>query len=112
MLEHTGDCADLGTRLADKAQHDDGFRRELLADPWAAVAKELGRSGSPELKTALVDRGTQGFYLALPIARPSGSQQLSDADMDPDEPFPPPCFDCVGQGCWDAASRLSSDPAV
>ena len=27
MLEQTGGCADLGTRLAQKAQLDDGFRR-------------------------------------------------------------------------------------
>ena len=43
MIEQTGGRVDAGTRLAHRAQHDEGFRRQLLADPKATTEKELGR---------------------------------------------------------------------
>src|SRR5205085_2086833 len=104
MSEQTGSWADPGPRLAHKAQHDEAFRRQLLADPRAALAKEIGGSSDPEGKGALLEGAAQDLYLALPVARQSGSQQLSGAELQSADctAFPPPCFDCVGQGCWDA----------
>jgi hypothetical protein len=89
MFEQTGGRADLGTRLALQAQHDDAFRRQLLADPKAAVEKE----------------GAQNLYLVLPLARPAGSRQLSDSELESeDDTWPPPCMDCVGPGCYEYKS--------
>jgi hypothetical protein len=90
MVEQTGSRADLGTRLAHQAQHDDAFRRQLLADPKAVVENE----------------GAQDQYLVLPLARRAGSQQLSDAELQSeDEGWPPPCMDCIGPGCYDKQSQ-------
>jgi len=86
MLEQTSGLADPGTRLARRAQTDDAFRRQLRADPKAAVEQE----------------GAQNLYLVLPLARPAGSRQLSDSELESeDDTWPPPCMDCVGPGCYD-----------
>jgi hypothetical protein len=89
MFEQTGGLADSGTRLALQAQNDDDFRRQLRADPKAAVEKE----------------GAQDLYLVLPLARPTGSRQLSDSELQSeDDTWPPPCMDCVGPGCYEKQS--------
>jgi len=104
MFEQTRDGTELGSRLGRRVQEDAAFRQQVLADPKAAVEKECGAP----------DR-----YLVLPLApgaaaRRPASQQLSNADLvsaageredpppDPPPPgYPPPCFDCIGQGCLD-----------
>src|SRR5438874_8237356 len=103
MFEQTGGRVDAGARLAHRAQHDEAFRRQLLADPKATTEKELGRLIETQL--TVDEERAEDVYLVLPLARrvPAArtpwAGQLTDADLSPDEePFPPPCFDCVGPG--------------
>src|SRR5436305_14129659 len=108
MIEQIDSPADAGTRLAHRARHDEAFRRQMLADPMAAAEKELGRLSEAQL--TVHEERANGVYLVLPLARrvpaapARAAGQLSDAGQAPDDcPFPPPCFYCTGQGCWDAA---------
>jgi hypothetical protein len=107
MLEQTRSDGDLGVRLARLAQDDAAFRERLLADPKAAVKQELDRAILPEGQSPINQQGAQSPYLVLPLT-PSGpaerrpaAQQLTDADFEDCAGYPPPCFDCIGQGCFD-----------
>jgi hypothetical protein len=115
MIEQTGGRTDAGTRLAHRAQHDESFRRQLLADPKATTEQELGRLIETQL--TVDEERAEDRYLVLPLGqwvpaerRVKAGGQLSDAD--PGDPFPPPCFDCIGPGCWGDGRHPSSDPAV
>jgi len=115
MFEQTGGPADAGARLARRAQHDEGFRRHLLADPKTVAEKELSRLIEAQL--TVDEERAEDVYLVLPLGRRApatrAAGQLSDADLSPEEePFPPPCFDCIGPGCWGAGHHPSSNPAV
>src|SRR5262245_66601091 len=72
MIEPTRGSADLGSRLATRAQNDAGYRRRLLADPSATVEQELEASSAPAGKVLVHERGAQRHYLVLPLAAGAG----------------------------------------
>lgn len=95
MFEQTATVSELGARVGGRAREDAAFRQQLRADPRAAVEQELGR-----------EPGSQSPYLVLPLTLdgPARSRPLSDAELQSCETgYPPPCFDCIGQGCFDRA---------
>jgi hypothetical protein len=114
MFEQTDGGIEFGTRLARQAQEDAAFRQQLLADPKAAVEQELGRAVALAGTVPADERGAQDLYLVLPLssavlASAAGDPVPAPAPMpmptdDPIPGYPPPCFDCIGQGCFDEAT--------
>ena len=69
--------------LVYRAIKEDDFRRELLADPTAAVAKELGRiAPGAELKNRFKVKVVQQQPDELLVILPPDGAALSDADLD------------------------------
>lgn len=68
------------------------------------LVKELGRPLAPGANVAGPEGGAQDAYLVLPLARRGAGQPLADAELrTADCAYPPPCFDCIGTGCWERA---------
>jgi hypothetical protein len=69
--------------LVYRAIKEDAFRRELLADPTAAVAKELGRiAPGAELKSNFKVKVVQQQPDELLIILPPAGAVLGEADLD------------------------------
>ena len=89
---------DMEADIIARALKDEGFARELRADPRAAIGREVGKL--PEgIEVKLVEETPDTLYLVLP-ARLSPGRQLSDAELD----------QVAGAGlCGDAMSNI--DPS-
>lgn len=65
--------------LIGKAQQDDAFRAELLANPRAAIERQLGVDFPPDMTFTVVEETGRSFYLVLP-SKPA-SAALSDQEL-------------------------------
>lgn len=65
--------------LIQKAQQDDAFRTELLANPRAAIERQLGVDFPADMKFTVVEETGRSFYLVLPPK--SGSAALSEQEL-------------------------------
>ena len=58
--------------LVQKALQDDAFRRELVANPSAAIGKVVGAQPPPDLKITVLEESSRQLYLVLPAREASG----------------------------------------
>lgn len=65
--------------LIRKAQQDAAFRAELLANPRAAIKKQLGIDLPADLTITVVQEDARSLFLVLPPE--SGSGELSDQEL-------------------------------
>jgi hypothetical protein len=71
---------DMEADIIARALKDEGFARELRADPKAVLEREVGEL--PEgIEIKVVEETPDTLYLVLP-ARPSPGRQLSDEELD------------------------------
>ena len=70
-------------RLIEKAWKDEGFRKELAADPNGAVSRELGVSLPANMKVKVIEESADTFVLVIPAKSenaPSG--KLSESELE------------------------------
>ena len=72
--------SDAQSKLIEKALKDPAFRARLVADPKAAVEKELGRKLPDGVSVRVLEDSPQTVHLVLPAALPKG--QLDDAELE------------------------------
>jgi hypothetical protein len=71
---------DMEADIIARALKDEGFARELRADPKAVIEREVGTL--PEgIEIKVVEETPDTLYLVLP-AHPSPGRQLSDEDLE------------------------------
>jgi Nitrile hydratase, alpha chain len=68
--------------LLARAESNESFRRDLLADPRGVLAKDFGISISPEVKLNVVEETTSNLYLVLPARAASAAGQLTDIELE------------------------------
>jgi hypothetical protein len=87
---------DMEAEIIARALKDEGFARELRADPKAVIEREVGTL--PEgIEIKVVEETPSTLYLVLP-AHPSPGRQLSDEELER----------VAGAGvCGDAFSNLN-----
>lgn len=54
-------------RMVERAVADDGFRAELIADPRAAIAKELGVDPGGLTEIEVLEETPEKIFLVLPV---------------------------------------------
>ncbi|MBI4276868.1 MAG: NHLP leader peptide family natural product precursor [Armatimonadetes bacterium] len=64
----------------ERAMKDPAFRKELLADPKAALQRLLGEELPAELNVRVVEEDANTVYLVLPPAS-EGPGELSEAEL-------------------------------
>ena len=70
-------------RLIEKAWKDEGFRKELAADPNGAVSRELGVQLPAGMKVQVVEETADTFVLVIPArADMSSGGKLSSAELE------------------------------
>lgn len=57
---------DLEAKLIEKVMADEAFKRELMSNPKAAIAKELGQEVPAELEIEVLEQVPTKLYLVLP----------------------------------------------
>lgn len=67
-------------KIIKKALTDSAFKKALLADPNAAIEKELGEKMPDGAKVVVLEDKADTVHLVLPVIR--GTGQLSDDDLD------------------------------
>jgi hypothetical protein len=66
--------------LIERAQTDEAFRRELIANPSATISKTFGIQLPPGLKVTVLEESARQVYLvlpAMPIADEISEDELS-----------------------------------
>jgi hypothetical protein len=87
--------------IAEKAQNDPAFRRELIEQPKAVLSREFGLDLPPSVKVAVVEESAQSFYLVLPPPRPAAGE-LADEDLEA----------VAGGTLTTTADKSATDPCV
>lgn len=72
----------LKTQILDKAAADPEFRKQLLADPRAAVEAFLGFPVPGDLQVVVLEETAGKVHLVLPRAAEAGPVELGDAELD------------------------------
>jgi hypothetical protein len=72
---------ELEARINERASKDEGFKKELLADPKAVVERELGSKLAADLKVKVVIETDDTAYLVLRAQLPK-SKELDEAQLD------------------------------
>jgi hypothetical protein len=67
--------------LIAKAWRDEAFKQELISNPNAVYARELGEQLSENLNIRIIEETSNTIYLTLP-ATPQVSEELSDEALD------------------------------
>jgi len=67
------------TAIIAKAQKDDDFREELLANPKSAIQQEFGKELPLGLEVRVLEESANVVYLVLP---PRPVVELRDTDLD------------------------------
>ncbi len=76
---------DLEAKLIEKAMADEAFKRELMSNPKAAIAKEVGQELPTELEFEVLEQTPTKLYLVLPMsenAEGSPSEELSEEQLE------------------------------
>ena len=79
MDSETRSVAELRERLVTKATTDEAFRARLLADPNAAIEKELGLAIPPGFKVKVHEDLENTSHLVLPPAACLAEAELAQA---------------------------------
>ncbi len=69
-------------RLIRRSLEDESFREELLRDPKAALAGEIGTSLPEEVEVRVVEDTHDTVHLVLPPRSVGQSGELSEEDLD------------------------------
>jgi hypothetical protein len=80
MADQTSARRDMESRIIARAWKDEAFANELRRNPKAAIEKEVGKLPDA-IKIQVVEESPTSLYLVLP-ARPSGTGELSDAELE------------------------------
>ncbi len=64
------------------AYSDPDYRKALLADPKATLAKQLNRDLPSNLTVKVVEETADTIYLIAPYAPPAAGDELSDDDLE------------------------------
>ena len=73
------------TRLIVRAWKDEAFRKQLLADPKAAMAKELGVDAAKafgSISIQALEETPSKLYFVIPANPNEGSSELDEADLE------------------------------
>lgn len=75
---------DLEAKLIEKAIADEAFKRELMSNPKAAIAKELGQEVPDELEIEVLEQTPIKLYLVLPMSESArdSSNELSEEQLE------------------------------
>ncbi|HLO48407.1 MAG TPA: NHLP leader peptide family RiPP precursor [Kamptonema sp.] len=74
---------ELQAKLIAKAWEDESFKQELLSNPTAVVAREMGLDNIPGITIQIVEETPTTYYLVLP-SKPTtnDTEELSDAELE------------------------------
>ena len=72
----------LEARLINRALKDDTFREELVRDPRAVFARELGIQMPEHIQVQVLEESPSTVYLVLPQRLPGAGTEFSDADLE------------------------------
>jgi hypothetical protein len=72
---------DMEAEIVARALKDEGFARELRADPKAVIEREVGGKLPEGIEVKVVEETPDTLYLVLP-AHPSPGHQLSDDELE------------------------------
>ena len=76
---------DLEAKLIEKAMADEAFKRELMSNPKAAIAKEVGQELPAELEFEVLEQTPTKLYLVLPMSENTGNspnEELSEEQLE------------------------------
>jgi hypothetical protein len=72
---------EIESQLIAKAWKDETFKQELISNPKAVFARELGQELPENLKIKVLEETADTIYLALPRS-PQVSEELSDEALE------------------------------
>ncbi|MFN6487494.1 MULTISPECIES: NHLP leader peptide family RiPP precursor [unclassified Nostoc] len=72
---------EIESQLIAKAWKDETFKQELISNPKAVFARELGQELPENLKVKVLEETADTIYLALPRS-PQVSEELSDEALE------------------------------
>lgn len=76
---------DLEAKLIEKAMADEAFKRELMSNPKAAIAKEVGQELPAKLEIEVLEQTPTKLYLVLPMsesAENSHNEELAEEQLE------------------------------
>ncbi len=76
---------DLEALLISKAMADEAFKRELISNPKAVIAREIGQEWPEGVEIEVLESTPKKLYLVLPLKVESEeipSDELSDKELD------------------------------
>ncbi|HLO48406.1 MAG TPA: NHLP leader peptide family RiPP precursor [Kamptonema sp.] len=73
---------ELQAKLIAKAWEDESFKQELLSNPTAVVAKEMGLDNIPGITIQIVEETPTTYYLVLPPKPTNDTEELSDTELE------------------------------
>ena len=75
---------DLEALLIEKAMADEAFKRELMSNPKAAIAQEVGQELPAELEFEVLEQTPTKLYLVLPMSESetSPSEELAEEQLE------------------------------
>lgn len=78
-----GGRTEMERRIVRRSLEDESFRQQLLADPKAAVERELGTPLPEGVRVVAVEETTDTVFLVLPhTSTGSRAGELSDQDLE------------------------------
>jgi hypothetical protein len=75
----------LETLLISKAMADEGFKRELISNPKAVIAREIGQEWPEGVEIEVLESTPTKLYLVLPLKMESEeipTEELSDKQLE------------------------------
>lgn len=72
---------ELESKLIAKAWQDEAFKQELISNPKAVYARELGKQLPENITIRVMEETPDTIYLALPTS-PQVSEELSDEALE------------------------------
>jgi hypothetical protein len=75
---------DLEAKLIEKAMANEAFKRELMSNPKAAIAKEVGQELPAELEFEVLEQTPTKLYLVLPMSESEAfpSEELAEEQLE------------------------------
>jgi hypothetical protein len=81
----TPERMDLEALLISKAMEDEAFKRELISNPKAVIAREIGQEWPEGVEIEVLESTPKKLYLVLPLKVESEeilSDELSDKELE------------------------------